>query len=111
MDKRLFFEAAQKMAAIFERAKVTRTQYRQIYSQFLDLIIYLRANEADHFPAASERFCILYVERVERGVNRKVLPPVVKEFFDRHRGQALRDAQGLKGFFRYFTNILCYTKQ
>jgi cold shock CspA family protein len=113
LEKRLFFEAAQEMAIIFDRAdrpEVKASQFRQIYQQFLALAIPLRKNEKN-FPQARESFGTLYAERVVRAVNRDILNKVVKDLFDRHKDLALSEAREMLGFFRYLTNILCYSKK
>ncbi|MDR1657630.1 MAG: cold shock domain-containing protein [Deltaproteobacteria bacterium] len=103
----LFFEAAQKISNAFDQANLKPTQYRQIYQQFLSLIIPLRKNE-DYFPQAKEKFAILYTERIVRAHKRGVLPTIVKNFFDLHLKQALSTPKEMLGFFRYITSILCY---
>ena len=113
LEKRLFFESAQEMAKIFDRAdrpEVKPSQFRQIYQQFLALAIPLRKSEKN-FPQARESFGILYAERVVRAVNRDILNKVVRDLFDQHKDLALSEAREMLGFFRYLTNILCYSKK
>ncbi|MDR2392076.1 MAG: cold shock domain-containing protein [Planctomycetota bacterium] len=109
LDQRLFFDAARDAAEIFERG-VKPTQYRGLFQQFQALALPLRDNKKPFFWAR-EKFGVLYVERVVRAVERGVLPPVVKDLFDRHRDIVLADPREMLGFFRYVTNILCYFKK
>jgi cold shock CspA family protein len=110
LDRRIFYEAADKAAKAFDNADVTPTSYRRIYQQFLSLIKLVRRDES-RFPAVKEQFNILYVEKIVYGARRgkDVLKPIVKDLFDRHKDLALSDPKEMRGFFQYVKNILCYT--
>jgi len=107
LHMRLFFEAPQAAADVFRRTGLKSTQFRQIYQGFLSFAGPLRDNRIS-FDDARERFGVFYVERVVRQVERKVLPPVVKELVDAHRETALKETRQMLALFRYITNIYCY---
>jgi CRISPR/Cas system CSM-associated protein Csm2 small subunit len=109
LKQSLFFEAAQQTAACFEKARLGQKQIRSMYQQLLGVMTQVRKNEA-FFPEAREKFALLYVEKIARGVKRNIFNPVVKTFFDHHKKIALSDSKEMLGFFRYLTNIICYLK-
>ncbi len=103
----LYFDAAEKAAECFRRAKLKRSQFRQIYQGFMSFAGPLRTGELD-FAAARNRFAELYTRRIIRQAKRGYVPQVVQEFFDRHRSLALSGAPQMLAFFSYLTNIMCY---
>lgn len=110
LDEKIFFVAAKKAAGAFDDGGVTPTSYRRIYQQFLNLIKPLRGDES-RFPKTREEFGRLYAHRIEYGVSKNVLKPILRELFDRHKDLALSSSREMLGFFEYVTCILCYTKK
>mgnify|MGYP005851543585 CR=1 FL=1 len=103
----LFFKAPQRAADCFRQAELKASQFRLIYQHFLGFAGPLRGGRLT-LEKARERFGVLYPERVVRQVTRGVVPPVVREFFDRHRDRVLASKAEMLGFFRCLTNIYCY---
>jgi CspA family cold shock protein len=107
LAQRVFFAAPQQAARVFRGAGLKSTQFRQLYQGFLAFAGPLRDRRMT-FAAARERFGVFYCERIVRQVERKVLPPVVKELIDAHREIAFREEREMLALFRYLTNIYCY---
>ena len=107
LHQQLFYEAPRKAADAFRRGGLKPTQFRQLFQGFLSFAGPLRDKRLK-FHEARERFGAFYVERVVRQVERKVLPPVVKDLIDAHRDLALSEPRQTLGLFRYLKNIYCY---
>lgn len=107
LHQKLFYEAPQKAADVFRRAGLKPSQFRQLYQGFLGFAAPLR-DSPGKFCEARERFGAFYVERVVRQVERKYLPPSVKELIDVHRELALSEPRQMLALFRYVKNIYCY---
>jgi CspA family cold shock protein len=103
----IFYEAAEAAARAFRAANLKANQLRALFNAFAGFVRPLTEGRLS-FEEARERFGIFYCERVVRQFERGVLPPLVKDFFDRHRDLILSSPREMQGFFRYLINIYCY---
>lgn len=107
LEPRLFFEAPKRMSEALRAARVNPSQLRMLVQRFTAFAIPLKEGRMN-FSDARERFGVFYIENLIRQVERKLLPPLMKNLIDAHRELIFSDPEQMLGFYRYLTNILCY---
>lgn len=106
---RLYFEAPKELAELFRSGtpKLSSTALRRIFQAFASFARRLQ-RDPQYWPKALEKFGDFYVEHVVRQVGRGVIPPLLQNFFDKHRKVALKNSEEMIGLFNYLKYLLCY---